>query len=151
MRFDTPEQFRSVNLTNERAERLLSQPSDGGGPSSVQALSDRLVAFVNSRDIERVVIDSTMLLESFFAEGDAEMTRVLTALKSCDATALLTSEMTDPSAYSDEHFLAHGIVRFHDYPESTGMTRGVVKMRGTDIDCDIRSLRFTTTLPVLFS
>jgi KaiC/GvpD/RAD55 family RecA-like ATPase len=137
----TSEQFRFVNLTNKRAERLLSQSSGGGGPSSVQALSDKLVAFVNSRDIERVVIDSTMLLESFFAE----MTRVLTALKSCDATTLLISEMTDPSAYSDEHFLAHGVVFFHNYLEATGMTRGVqvVKMRGTDIDCDIRSLRFT--------
>jgi KaiC/GvpD/RAD55 family RecA-like ATPase len=53
--------------------------------------------------------------------------------------------MTDPSAYSDEHFLAHGVVFFHNYLEATGMTRGVqvVKMRGTDIDCDIRSLRFT--------
>ena len=103
----------------------MSQPSGGGGPSSVQALSDKLVAFVNSRDIERVVIDSTMLLELFFAEGDAEMTRFLTALKSCDATTLLISEMTNPSAYSDEYFLAHGVVRFHDHPESTGMTRGV--------------------------
>jgi KaiC/GvpD/RAD55 family RecA-like ATPase len=141
----TSEQFRFVNLTSKRAERMLSQSSGGGGPSSVQALSDKLVGFVNARDVERLVIDSTMLLELFFAEGDAEMTRFLTALKGCNATTLLISEMTDPSAYSDEHFLAHGVVFFHNYLEATGMTRGiqVVKMRGTDIDCDIRSLRFT--------
>ena len=141
----TSDQFRFVNLTSKRAERLLSQSSASGGPSSVQALADKLVAFVSSRNVERLVIDSTMLLELFFAEGDAEMTRFLTALKQCDAPTLLLSEMTDPSAYSDEHFLAHGVVFFHNYLEATGMTRGiqVVKMRGTDIDCDIRSLQFT--------
>ena len=141
----TSEQFRFVNLTSKRAERMLSQSSGGGGPSSVQALSDKLVGFVNARDVERLVIDSTMLLDMFFAEGEAEMTRFLTALKGCNATTLLISEMTDPSAYADEHFLAHGVVFFHNYLEATGMTRGiqVVKMRGTDIDCDIRSLRFT--------
>jgi KaiC/GvpD/RAD55 family RecA-like ATPase len=52
--------------------------------------------------------------------------------------------MTDPSSYSDEHYLAHGVVFFHNYLEATGMTRGiqVIKMRGTNIDCDIRSIEF---------
>jgi KaiC/GvpD/RAD55 family RecA-like ATPase len=139
------EQFRFVNLANKKGKRLLSQSSPSSSPSSVQSLTDKIVAFVNSREIDRLVIDSTMLLELFFTDGDEEMARFLTALKGCDATTLLISEMTDPSAYSDEHFLAHGVVFFHNYLEATGMTRGiqVVKMRGTDIDCDIRSLRFT--------
>jgi KaiC/GvpD/RAD55 family RecA-like ATPase len=86
-----------------------------------------------------------MLLQLLFTGDDQEMTRFLTALKQGDATTLLISEMTDPSSYSDEHFLAHGVIFFHNYLEATGMTRGiqVVKMRGTDIDCDIRSLKFT--------
>jgi KaiC/GvpD/RAD55 family RecA-like ATPase len=138
------EQFRFVNLAGQKGQRLLNQSSGGGMASSVQGLTDKLVGFVNSRDIDRLVIDSTMLLELFFADGDEEMTRFLTALKNSDATTLLISEMTDPSAYADEHYLAHGVVFFHNYLEATGMTRGiqVVKMRGTDIDCDIRSLRF---------
>jgi len=139
------EQFRFVNLAGQGGKRLLNQSSGGGTPSSVQGLTDKIVGFVNSRDIDRLVIDSTMLLELFFADGDEEMTRFLTALKTCDATTLLISEMTDPSAYADEHFLAHGVIFFHNYLEATGMRRGiqVVKMRGTDIDSDIRSLSFT--------
>jgi KaiC/GvpD/RAD55 family RecA-like ATPase len=139
------EQFRFVNLGSKQGKRLLNQSTGSGNPSSVQSLTDKIVGFVNSRDIDRLVIDSTMLLELFFADGEEEMTRFLTALKGCDATTLLISEMTDPSAYADEHYLAHGVVFFHNYLEATGMTRGiqVVKMRGTDIDCDIRSLRFT--------
>ncbi|RLM57479.1 KaiA-binding protein [Halobellus sp. Atlit-31R] len=138
------EQFRYVNLASQQGKRLLNQFSQSGNPSSVQSLTDKIVAFVNSREIDRLVIDSTMLLELFFADGDEEMTRFLTALKGCEATTLLISEMTDPSAYSDEHYLAHGVIFFHNYLEATGMTRGiqVVKMRGTDIDCDIRSLQF---------
>ncbi|MFA1611407.1 RAD55 family ATPase [Halobellus rubicundus] len=139
------EQFRFVNLAGQQGTRLLNQSSGSGNPSSVQGLTDKIVGFVNSRDIDRLVIDSTMLLELFFADGEEEMTRFLTALKTCDATTLLISEMTDPSAYADEHFLAHGVIFFHNYLEATGMRRGiqVVKMRGTDIDSDIRSLSFT--------
>jgi KaiC/GvpD/RAD55 family RecA-like ATPase len=139
------EQFRFINLVSKKGKHLLNQFSQGNNPSGVQSLTDKIVAFVNSRKVDRLVIDSTMLLQLFFADGDEEMTRFLTALKQGEATTLLVSEMTDPSSYSDEHYLAHGVVFFHNYLEATGMTRGiqVVKMRGTDIDCDIRSLEFT--------
>jgi KaiC/GvpD/RAD55 family RecA-like ATPase len=139
------EQFRFINLVSQKGKHLLNQFSQGNNPSGVQSLTDKIVAFVNSRKVDRLVIDSTMLLQLFFADGDEEMTRFLTALKQGDATTLLVSEMTDPSSYSDEHYLAHGVVFFHNYLEATGMTRGiqVVKMRGTNIDCDIRSLEFT--------
>jgi KaiC/GvpD/RAD55 family RecA-like ATPase len=53
--------------------------------------------------------------------------------------------MTDPTAYSDEHYLAHGVIFFHNFMEAGGMTRAVqiIKMRGTPIDCDMRSAEFT--------
>ena len=139
------EGFRYINLVSPKGKHLLNQFSQSGSTSSVQSLTDKIVAFVNSRQVDRLVIDSTMLLRLFFANGSEEMTRFLTALKQGDATTLLISEMTDPSSYSDEHFLAHGVVFFHNYLEATGMTRGiqVIKMRGTNIDCDIRSLTFT--------
>jgi KaiC/GvpD/RAD55 family RecA-like ATPase len=139
------DQFRFINLVSQQGKHLLNQFSKGSSPSSVQSLTDKIVAFVNSRQVDRLVVDSTMLLRLFFADGDEEMTRFLTALKQGEATTLLVSEMTDPSSYADEHYLAHGVVFFHNYLEATGMTRGiqVVKMRGTDIDCDIRSLEFT--------
>jgi KaiC/GvpD/RAD55 family RecA-like ATPase len=53
--------------------------------------------------------------------------------------------MTDPTAYADEHYLAHGVVFFHNYLEEDRMRRGVqvLKMRGTAIDADIRPIEFT--------
>jgi len=91
------------------------------------------------------VIDSTMLLQHFMNDVDSEITGFLSALKQTDATTLLISEMTDPSSYSDEHYLAHGVIFFHNFLESGSMTRGVqvIKMRGTAIDCDIREIGFS--------
>ena len=145
--FDTltdSDSFRFLNLVSSRGKRVLNQFSSTGN-SGVQSLTDKIVAFVNSRNVDRLVIDSTMLLRLFFTNGSEQMTRFLTALKEGDATTLLISEMTDPSSYSDEHYLAHGVIFFHNYLEASGMTRGiqVVKMRGTSIDCDIRSLEFS--------
>jgi KaiC/GvpD/RAD55 family RecA-like ATPase len=53
--------------------------------------------------------------------------------------------MTDPTSYADEHYLAHGVIFFHNFLEAGGMTRGVqvIKMRGTAIDPDIREIEFS--------
>jgi KaiC/GvpD/RAD55 family RecA-like ATPase len=85
------------------------------------------------------------LLQHFFADASEEITGFLSALKQTDATILLISEMTDPTSYSDEHYLAHGVIFFHNFLDSGGMTRGiqVIKMRGTAIDNDIRRLSFS--------
>lgn len=108
-------------------------------------ITNRIVSFVDSRDVDRVVIDSTMLLRFFLDDTDDTMIRFLSSLKRMDATTYLISEMTDPSAYADEHYLAHGVVFFHNYMEENGMARGVqvVKMRGADVDTDIHDVRFT--------
>jgi len=86
-----------------------------------------------------------MLLQHFFSDMSDEITGFISALKQTDATILLISEMTDPTSYSDEHYLAHGVIFFHNFLDSGGMTRGVqvIKMRGTAIDSEIRELSFS--------
>ncbi|MFC7026985.1 RAD55 family ATPase [Halomicroarcula sp. GCM10025324] len=128
-----------LNLVTESGKRTITQFGSDGG------LTNRLVAFIEHNDIQRVVIDSTMLLQHFMQDVDSEITGFLSALKQTEATTLLISEMTDPSSYSDEHYLAHGVVFFHNFLEKGSMTRGVqvIKMRGTAIDCDIRKIEFT--------
>ncbi|WP_323170947.1 ATPase domain-containing protein [Natrialba sp. PRR66] len=136
-----------LNVFDTEAQRLFSSSSRGSGefPSNVENLSNQLVAFVESRDVDRLVIDSTMLLEYYFSDDLNALIKFLTKLKRADATVVLISEMTDPSSYSDGHYLAHGVIFMHNYLESGGMTRGVqiIKMRGTRIDCDIRQAEFT--------
>ena len=128
-----------LNLVTESGKRTITQFGSEGG------LTNRLVAYIRQNDIQRVVIDSTMLLQHFMNDVEDEITGFLSALKQTDATTLLISEMTDPSSYSDEHYLAHGVVFFHNFLENGSMTRGVqvIKMRGTAIDCDIREIAFS--------
>jgi KaiC/GvpD/RAD55 family RecA-like ATPase len=128
-----------LNLVTEAGKRTITQFGTDGG------LTNRLVAFIDSNGIDRAVIDSTMLLQHFFNDMSDEITGFLSALKQTDATVLLISEMTDPTSYADEHYLAHGVVFFHNFLESGSMTRGVqvIKMRGTAIDCDIREIDFS--------
>ncbi|WP_336036502.1 RAD55 family ATPase [Halobacterium yunchengense] len=131
--------FEFLNLTRERSRRSLTQYGRESG------LSSRLSSMIRQEDYDRVVVDSTMLLAHFADDADAEVTHFATGLKQTDATVLLVSEMTDPTAYSEEHYLAHGVIFLHNFLEDGGMTRGVqlVKMRGTNIDCDIRDVSFT--------
>ncbi|MFB6152505.1 MAG: RAD55 family ATPase [Haloarculaceae archaeon] len=128
-----------LNLVTDSGKRTISQFGTEGG------LTNRIVAFLEQQDIDRAVIDSTMLLQHFFENMSDEITGFLSALKQTDTTTVLISEMTDPSSYSDEHYLAHGVIFFHNYLENGGMTRGVqvIKMRGTAIDCDIRGIEFS--------
>ncbi len=128
-----------LNLVTENGKRTITQFGTDGG------LTNRLVAFIQQNDIDRAVIDSTMLLQHFFTDMEDEITGFLSALKQTEATILLISEMTDPTSYADEHYLAHGVVFFHNFLDTSGMTRGlqVIKMRGTAIDCDIREISFS--------
>jgi len=139
---------RAVTRAGSAARVAVDDLSPSGGgdfPPNVDNLSNHIVSFIESKGVERLVIDSTMLLEYYFSDNFDAMIKFLTALKRADATVLLISEMTDPSSYSDGHYLAHGVVFLHNYLESGEMTRGVqiIKMRGTEIDCDIREIAFS--------
>ncbi len=130
-----------VDVFSSEGKRLFRPPGEHRDASS---LINRLTGFIDSNGIERVVIDSTMLLEHFLADSDNNTIQFLTSLKRTDATVILISEMTDPSAYVDEHYLAHGVVFMHNFLENGGMQRGVqvLKTRGTEIETDIHDVSF---------
>ena len=138
--------LRFLNVLSELSEELLLPKSAGGFQSGIQSASERIVKFVEAHDIDRLVIDSTMLLRYFYDQDENAFIQFVSALKRSKATALLISEMTDPSSYADEHYLAHGVIFLHNYMEDGDMQRGlqVLKMRGTDIDTDVRGLEFGT-------
>lgn len=142
--FDRALETDSLNFLDAlspEGKRFFGSPGERADKNTV---TNRLVGFVDSKGVDRLVVDSTMLLRYLLDDDPDTVMRFLTALKRTDATTLLVSELTDPSAYADEHFLAHGVVFFHNYLEDDGMRRGiqVVKMRGTDAETDIRRLSF---------
>jgi KaiC/GvpD/RAD55 family RecA-like ATPase len=127
-----------LNLMTEQGKEMIAQFGSQSG------LAGRLLGAIEDNDVDRVVIDSTMLLDHFLEGAEDEVTGFISELKQLDSTIVLVSEMTDPSCYADEHYLAHGVVFFHNFLEDGGMTRGVqvIKMRGTSIDADIRHIEF---------
>jgi len=134
-----------LNVFETSSQDLLIPREGGDYRSNVRRMTDRIASFVEKYDIDRLVVDSTMLLRYFYSEDEKTFIQFVSSLKQAKATTLLISEMTDPAAYQDEHYLAHGVVFFHNYLEPTGMRRGiqVVKMRGTDVDSEIHDLSFT--------
>jgi KaiC/GvpD/RAD55 family RecA-like ATPase len=134
-----------LNIFDANTRRLLGGSDNTDFSTGVKNTTNRLVSFINSRGIDRLVIDSAMILQYFFPESEDAFIQFLTSLKRIDATTILISEMTDPSSYADEHYLSHGVIFMHNYLDATGMTRGIqiIKMRGTDIDSDIRAVEFT--------
>ena len=139
------DQVSFLNVFNKETKRLLKPPNGDSFTSGIDAMTTRLVNYIDSKSIDRVVIDSTMLLDYYFPDDSDAFMQFLTSLKRIDATTLVISEMTDPTSYGEEHYLAHGVIFFHNFLEASGMQRGVqvVKMRGTAIDSDIREISFS--------
>jgi KaiC/GvpD/RAD55 family RecA-like ATPase len=139
------DRLRFVNMVSEEGQQLIRRAERrGSGRFNLEHLAAELDNLVGSNDIDRIVVDSTMLLDHLFPSSENAVKKFVTALKRVDATTLLISEMTDPSAYAPEHYLAHGVLFFHNYLEGGEMTRGLqlLKMRGTNINCTVRPLSF---------
>ena len=77
-----------LNLVTESGKQAIAQFGTEGG------LTNRLVAYIRANDIDRAVIDSTMLLRHFFSDVSDEITGFISALKQTDATILLISEVS---------------------------------------------------------
>ncbi|MFB6106776.1 MAG: RAD55 family ATPase [Halobacteriaceae archaeon] len=138
------DRFRFIDLRSPEGRRLVSSSNRNTSETGIDQLTSKLVNFVDARDVDRVVVDSTMLIPRLFPETDNGVAEFVASLGRTSATVVLVSEMTDPTSYAEEHYLAHGVVFLHNFLESGRMTRGLqlVKMRGTDIDCDIHELAF---------
>lgn len=137
-------QVHFLNVFDEESQALLRPEREGDYRTDVRNQIRVITNFVREHDLDRLVLDSTMLLRYFFSDAADTVIQFLTGLKRADATVLLISEMTDPTAYSDEQYLAHGLVFLHNFldHDDASMRRGlqIVKMRGVAIDTDIHRL-----------
>ena len=134
-----------VNVVDDEERTPLHKAFSGNGSTSVNQLTNRLISYIETREFDRVIIDSTMLLEYLLAGTDTDLLSFITRLKQADSTVLLISEMTDPNAYAPEHYLAHGVIFFHNFLEEDGMRRGlqILKIRGVGASTDIHPVMFT--------
>lgn len=134
-----------MNVFADRSKNLLVGDTSSDYRSTVQRMTSRIAGFVDRHEIDRMVIDSTLLLRHFFSNGSKSFLQFITGLKQADTTTILVSEMADPREFSDEHYLAHGVIVLRQTVVADGIQRGVqiVKMRGTPIDGTVRQFEFT--------
>lgn len=135
-----------INILEKKSSQLLFAAREGDAPGSVESMTRRITSFVNSQKIDRVVIDSTMLLDYYFSDSLDSYVDFINSLKQSDATVLIVSEMTDPTTYTDLHYLSHGVVFLYNSLEEGRARRGVqiIKMGSTSIDGTIHKMEFTS-------
>jgi KaiC/GvpD/RAD55 family RecA-like ATPase len=108
----------------------------------------RIENFVKRKQIKRLVVDSIASVKFGYNNPDVErkeLGRFIRKLKQLECTTILLGEMTDPTKYTMEQFLAHGVIFLHNFLNKGKMTRAIqiMKMMGIKHDCDMRELNFT--------
>lgn len=136
--FERPENYRAPDYDTE---------TDAPSPRFVY---EKIKEFIETYDAKRVVIDSVSCIRfagDNTAKQEKSVSRFIRNLKSLGCTSVLLSEMTNPSAYTIEHFASHGVIFMHNFfdPKKNSMTRAIqiIKMRGTKHDCDMKSIEIT--------
>ncbi len=125
----------------------VSQPMPEAEAPSPFIVYKEISNFVREYEIQRLVIDSVSAIRFTSAERsqeEKEMSRFMRNLKRLGCTTILLSELTDPNAYSTEQFAASGVIFMHNFMRDDTMIRAtqVIKMRGTEHDCDLRKITF---------
>lgn len=105
-------------------------------------------SYVKQYGIKRLVIDSISSIR-FTVNGDSlaenEMKRFIHNLTKLGCTIILIGDMVDPTAYTTEQFASNGVIFMHNFMNGRKMVRAIqiIKMRGTQHDCDMRKIEFT--------
>jgi len=130
--------FDLKNSQSKEKEDIILSPT---------VILDKIETVIKKINVKRLVIDSVMTIK--FGSVDPyrekkEMTRFVRSLKDFGCTTIMLSEMTEPDAYTVEHFLAHGVIFMHNFFDGGDMTRAlqIIKMRGTKHDCSMRRILF---------
>ncbi|ALM75730.1 RAD55 family ATPase [Thermococcus barophilus] len=110
---------------------------------------EKILKFIAENKAKRVVIDSFTSIEDFVRDPEnkrVSLIKFIRELGKMEATTLLISEMTDPNTYSDEYYLASGVIVLHHFIRNYTMVRAlqILKMRGIPHDSNMKRIRFTS-------
>lgn len=111
-------------------------------------LFNHILQIINEEGIKRAVIDSFTSMEHLVKDPENKrwaLGRFVRALQELETTTLITSEMLQSDAYTDEHYLADGVLVIHHFMRNYQMVRAIqiLKMRGVPHDSNLKRIRFT--------
>lgn len=111
-------------------------------------LFNAILRVINEEDVKRVVIDSFTSMEHLVKDPENKrwaLGRFIRALQELEVTTIITSEMLQGDSYTDEHYLADGVIVIHHFMRNYQMIRAlqVLKMHGVSHDSNLKRIRFT--------
>ncbi|NJE05800.1 recombinase [Thermococcus sp. M36] len=107
-----------------------------------------ILRIIEAEDVGRVVIDSFTSLEYSVIDPDhrrISVGRFIRKLYGTGVTCLILSEMLASDTYTDEYYLADGVIVLHHFMRNYRMVRAlqVLKMHGVAHDSNLKKMRFT--------
>ncbi len=107
-----------------------------------------ILQIINEEEAKRAVVDSFTSMEHLVKDPENKrwaLGRFIRALQELETTTLITSEMLQGDTYTDEHYLADGVLVIHHFMRNYQMVRAlqVLKMRGVPHDSNLKRIRFT--------
>ncbi|AJC72320.1 MAG: AAA family ATPase [Thermococcus sp.] len=111
-------------------------------------LFNSILQIINEEGVKRAVVDSFTSMEHLVKDPENKrwaLGRFIRALQELETTTLITSEMLQGDAYTDEHYLVDGVLVIHHFMRNYQMVRAlqVLKMRGVPHDSNLKRIRFT--------
>ena len=113
-----------------------------------EVLDGLLDVVKREEDTKRVFIDSFNSLESSVVDPENKRMAVgkfMRRLHDMGVTVLFSSEMMSSENYTDEYYLADGVIVLHHFMRNFQMIRAlqVLKMHGVPHDSNLKRIRFT--------
>ncbi|WP_456366695.1 RAD55 family ATPase [Thermococcus sp.] len=111
-------------------------------------LFNAILQLIEGEKAKRVVVDSFTSMEYLVKDPENKrwaLGRFIRALQELEITTIITSEMLKGESYTDEHYLADGVIVIHHFMRNYQMVRAlqVLKMHGVPHDSNLKRIRFT--------
>ncbi|ACS90873.1 ATPase, RecA superfamily [Thermococcus sibiricus MM 739] len=144
-RFNLLSHIRSKKIVIYDLGAVLSQ---GGKKPTWKEILKEIKRIILHENAKRVVIDSFTPLEFMVQDPEnkrKEVVGLIKLLSTMEITAIVITEMIESEKYTDDYYVASGVVIMHHFMRQYNMIRAlqILKMRGTSHDSNLKKIKIT--------
>ncbi|MBC7094105.1 ATPase domain-containing protein [Thermococcus sp.] len=144
-RFNLLSHIRSKKIVIYDLGAVLSQ---GGKKPTWKEILKEIKRIILHENAKRVVIDSFTPLEFMVQDPEnkrKEVVGLIKLLSTMEITAIVITEMIESEKYTDDYYVASGVIIMHHFMRQYNMIRAlqILKMRGTSHDSNLKKIKIT--------
>lgn len=144
-RFNLLSHIRSKKIVIYDLGAVLSQ---GGKKPTWKEILKEIKRIILHENAKRVVIDSFTPLEFMVQDPEnkrKEVVGLIKLLSTMEITTIVITEMIESEKYTDDYYVASGVVIMHHFMRQYNMIRAlqILKMRGTSHDSNLKKIKIT--------